>query len=452
MRRIKSPNQKHVEALQKKLQSVAAAPKDVAAPWQEYLCTLVTPLYGGGVKAGEVDTAMPIRASAIRGQLRFWWRIACRPFADAKEMLKRETEIWGGISDKGATASKVDLRVTFSKDIMLDPAFKFVADPNKPGQFKSMPQVEKWANAYALFSAQGKLKPDKRSIEVKPNPLGLEGFVFTLQMRVAADLTPEQQAEIKQALRWWSSFGGVGARTRRGLGAVQVKDVKPVTVSEVLSKGGVLKLKTASDKTTAWKNAVEALRVFRQGAEVGRNKADKADVNTKSPAGRSRWPEADTVRELSGCSSERHKNRIVSGRWFPRAAFGLPIVFHFQNDPKPTTGSQEPADHILEPANVRDKQRDRMASPLVLRPYSDGEKWYSAALLLPSWERALNIELKFHVPSDNSDNSVNEAPQLWPAADEREQAAKHIKPMCFQNQPRALDPLSAFMDFFEKGK
>ena len=45
--------------------------------WQTYKCKLVTPMYGGGVEPGVVDKEMPIRASAIRGQLRFWWRIAC---------------------------------------------------------------------------------------------------------------------------------------------------------------------------------------------------------------------------------------------------------------------------------------------------------------------------------------------------------------------------------------
>lgn len=34
--------------------------------WETYDCELVTPLYGGGVTAGEVDEEMPVRASAIR--------------------------------------------------------------------------------------------------------------------------------------------------------------------------------------------------------------------------------------------------------------------------------------------------------------------------------------------------------------------------------------------------
>lgn len=43
--------------------------------WQEICCELVTPMYGGGVQAAMPDVSMPIRATAIRGQLRFWWRL-----------------------------------------------------------------------------------------------------------------------------------------------------------------------------------------------------------------------------------------------------------------------------------------------------------------------------------------------------------------------------------------
>lgn len=41
--------------------------------WHTLDCQLITPMYGGGVISTKVDTAMPIRASGIRGQLRFWW-------------------------------------------------------------------------------------------------------------------------------------------------------------------------------------------------------------------------------------------------------------------------------------------------------------------------------------------------------------------------------------------
>ena len=36
-----------------------------------YTIKLITPMYGGGVVAGVVDEEMPVRATSIRGHLRF---------------------------------------------------------------------------------------------------------------------------------------------------------------------------------------------------------------------------------------------------------------------------------------------------------------------------------------------------------------------------------------------
>ena len=47
---------------------------------------------------------------------------------------------------------------------------------------------------------------------------------------------------------------------------------------------------------------------------------------------------------------------------FPRAELGLPIVFHFQ-------GQGEPPDTVLYPDNDSEgRKRERMASPLILKP------------------------------------------------------------------------------------
>ncbi|MFO0881807.1 MAG: type III-B CRISPR module RAMP protein Cmr1, partial [Gemmataceae bacterium] len=44
------------------------------APGRSYDIELVTPMFGGGVVTRENDRSFPIRATAIRGQLQFWWR------------------------------------------------------------------------------------------------------------------------------------------------------------------------------------------------------------------------------------------------------------------------------------------------------------------------------------------------------------------------------------------
>ena len=75
-------------------------------------CELITPMYGGGVKAGVVDRNMPIRASALRGQLRFWWRLLnSTSYPNSGALFNAESALWGGISSIGPKASQVTLQV-----------------------------------------------------------------------------------------------------------------------------------------------------------------------------------------------------------------------------------------------------------------------------------------------------------------------------------------------------
>lgn len=375
--------------------------QDAQSGWQVYSCKLVTPMYGGGVKAGEVDTEMPIRASAIRGQLRFWWRIACGPFASSQEMFKRETEIWGGIGDTGATASKVEVKVD--------------CEPVQQSQLSVSTNQDSAAVKYAFGSAA--INGDAYWLAA--------GYSFKICLRFPKSVSHEAET----AFRWFASFGGLGARTRRGFGAILVQDCAPVAQQEVLDVGGVLRLigNNSDNATTEWQNALEKLYRFRQGKGIGRRKGG-------TRPGRSFWPEPDQLRrftkkDLNGAHQPEH----MAGNVFPRAAFGLPITFDFRK-------VGEPQKLELLPAGGA----DRMASPLILRPYWNCSGWQRSALLLPGWEKALSQELEF--------KNAAYAPGHWPDdTEQRHQAAEAIEPMNSGNQLRALDPLSAFMQFFVEG-
>ena len=91
----------------------AAVPVAALAPVTPH-CTLVTPMYGGGVKPGEVDREMPIRQTAVRGQLRFWWRLLYGGGRPSRAVFRDESELWGGrggISGDKPQASRVALQV-----------------------------------------------------------------------------------------------------------------------------------------------------------------------------------------------------------------------------------------------------------------------------------------------------------------------------------------------------
>jgi CRISPR-associated protein Cmr1 len=406
-------------------------PKPTDEGWQIYPCKLVTPLYGGGVRAGEVDREMPIRAASIRGQLRFWWRVACANNDPPAKLFKREVEIWGGIAEAGPKASQVGVRIQKVGSLDLAPAHTYVRNPKRPGELRSMPNLADWAEGYALFSAQGKLTKNRQAIEDQPKILAKPGTGFELGLNLSIKLTEGQRKEVLTALRWWASFGGIGARTRRGLGAIKVEGLDSVTASEVAACGGrLVPRKPVAGPTEAWKQAVGRLKDFRQKVGVGRN---PPSPGTPSPAGRSLWPEADTIRSLSGSAAPRHSTRIVTVDAFPRALFGLPIVFHFKD-----AHAGDPDDHVLEPADLSpNEKRDRMASPLVLRPYWNGSRWQPAALLLPGWGAHLSGPLKF--------KDQGYVPPPWPAAPTaRRVQAGAVRPMV----TRGDDALGAFMAYF----
>lgn len=410
--------------------------------WQTYHCMLVTPMYGGGVEAGKVDKKMPIRASSIRGQLRFWWRIACGP-DDPDELFKQEKAIWGGIGDEGAQASQVEIRVKNTKFNGEIAAFEYERREDDRNKYKGFPKANpEFGHAYALFSAQGKLNEYKTEIEKVPDNIAKTDLSFELLVRFKNALSTVQRGEVIKSIRWWASFGGVGSRTRRGLGAIEVKakdgSLTPVTIEEVEKKGGVLTFAFPNGKQDAvacWKYGCNKLRDFRQRENIGRN--PKA-VGSKSPVGRSRWPEADSIRNLAKTHSKKHPPNNLKTNFFPRAAFGLPIIFHYQQDNRKGPG-HEPVDHTLK---VADTEKERMASPLIIRPYHDGKSWKAAALLLPNWEKALTQPLEL------SPNHLDK-PQHWASSPEQQKMLfEKDNPM----KGRGDDPLSAFLAYFKEGK
>lgn len=160
--------------------------------WKTYKCKLVTPLYGGGVKAGEVDKEMPIRATEIRGQLRYWWRIACGPFLASKnisasqEMFRRETEIWGGIGADKPEASKVEVRVKDIRKFELEAAHN-APQPDtregKNGQLKLVNNAKGWADSAArrIGLKSSCSRQAKRATAARRNGLRFVPFFLNLQ-------------------------------------------------------------------------------------------------------------------------------------------------------------------------------------------------------------------------------------------------------------------------------
>ncbi len=360
---------------------------------------LITPLFGGGVTPGEADPVTIIRGTEIRGQLRFWWR-ACRGgnYQSVKSLKKAEDEIWGAASKKLAKdknlkeANQKNEQTTLKATVQIAVEKISEGTPKAPfrverGKAKANQQI---APGYAAFP----LQPTDDDIR---NNAPLKNIQKDVTFNVTISFPTEYKTEIEAALWAWETFGGIGARTRRGFGALcllkidnvndtnlpastnvrswmnekltlYVAEGKPLENIPHISRSLQFKVTRPSESPfEAWNNLIKRLSGFRQFPN-GRD-------------GRSKWPEAEAIREITGDRYNKYP-KLSHPKKFPRAAFGLPIVFHFKDD-----DIGDPKDTTLQRA---EEEKERLASPLILRPLAcnDG-KAVGLALLLEGTQTAV---------------------------------------------------------------
>ncbi len=351
---------------------------------RSYTIELVTPMFGGGVKAGEPDPSMPIRPTEIRGQLRFWWRATRGAnYLSCTELRNAEGEIWG-TTDK---ASRVIVRVEAVDFPKPEPCATYQWNPNARGGQGGWrltwnePFLAHREVTYALFPFQGKQPPPRRNarIDTPPAKCFLHG-----SFKLILEFPKELSDDVETALRAWLYFGGLGARTRRGCGSLWCKDLAPqnscdlqqVLTSTLTAKRGsspswpvwahtVLIGNDSHSPLGAWEEVIKLLKKMRQGIGLGRDPG-----RNRNRPGRSRWPEAESVREITGYRSPaRRRQQYIPNNAFPRAEFGLPIVFHFKDQGDPP-GNPQDDDYVLYPkgTNPNGNDLERMASPLILKP------------------------------------------------------------------------------------
>ncbi len=341
----------------------------------EYHINLITPMFGGGVSTRVNDPSFPIRPTSIRGQLQFWWRATVgAQYATSTELRAAQSAVWGDTTQ----ASRVQVRVELV-DKPSEPKVCAVIRHNHNNRltvFWESP-FKDTALPYALFPFQGK-PLNNEGPQVDPaSCIHKANFRLTVNYHKSIDFAKQ----VEPALWAWVNFGGLGSRTRRGCGAIYCQELTPNDVNDfrikwdqhmpqefsqrewpTLPKSGIVRtIEVPGDVFPVWDWLIGCFRDFRQGEELGRNPRQQGE---KKP-GRSRFPEPEAIRTVlyNNQAPWRHDRMThIPNDAFPRAEFGLPIVFHFQ-------GNNEPADTVLYPDNdAEGKKRDRMASPLILKP------------------------------------------------------------------------------------
>ncbi len=334
--------------------------------WHSLKCKLVTPMYGGGVKSTVVDTDMPIRVTGIRGQLRFWWRLLATQkwykSDTTKQIKEKEFALWGGMNDgdEDGKAGLVLLRVKDFNNINVQKWAEYILHKKEKRSKKNngiqlQLQINHWKGlSYVLFPAQGKLKDDRTKVEEEPHSLLKEGLTWRLDVAFAPQITKSQKEQVIETIRWWATFGGVGSRTRRGLGSFQVTQADNFQITECINFQQVL--------VPVSKNEVENYHLKIANTGTNRDAIKALETAIK---------QLQTFRQNINAETKTFNNskEKVKDKEFPIATFGLPIIS------EDTSKSIEPLDP--------DNKMGRMSSPLIVKAVPQDGQWKGTALLLP---------------------------------------------------------------------
>ena len=248
-----------------------------------YTLELLTPCFCAGADQAKAE----IRAPAIRGQLRWWFRALGGSAAD-------ERTIFGGVAGTASSSSLI-IRVQ-----ALEPA------PWSPPPF-SPNDHESYVWYYA--SASGTTVKGAKGPRWSPTGALGSGTTFQLHILQHRSLDSILQTQLDVALKCFLQLGAIGLRATRGLGAFacQKDPFTPAILATLQSKGFVCEYRVAALANTA------AIAREIGGLVKGSRKKNQMKSDQASPFGSStpRQTSAIYFRPVRANSQSKDCNLVV---------------------------------------------------------------------------------------------------------------------------------------------
>lgn len=473
---------------------------EFSSRWRSLSLTLetITPVYGGGSTAGEVDALVPFRPRSIKNAIRHWWWLLHRrdqKYVDDPRKLHADiTRLFGGPSDSAGTPAAL-VRVCVGGPTPDEIAARlrryFPWKPPKNGADDTKWRQEigdRWG--YALFPAKGEQKPVATRgswttlltrlqlantiprlirydhhvdlsawFKSPPQPVLTSGLGFSVRVDLnPRELSQSDMSGVIDAVRAWITLGGIGARTSRGLGACKLvswsdtgHDTEPpwssaqcgspaefVTWLGTLFPSATVAIDAAGVTVgeVAWDSAVKRYRDFRQARQT-------RPIST--PA-RSYWPKVDVLRSLALLNDGHplHHPAVTpphspTKRPLPELFFGAPIE----------------VGPSYQKSTISFEGVERFSSPLLVRPVQCGKHFFAAAIVLPFHDDVTNR------PAQVAARTLGYS-EWWYASDaEAASMLKSLPPLrrdATREDPRQdllkavgveKDPLNMFLNYFE---
>lgn len=421
---------------------------------------LVTRQFGGGATPREPDLSNWLRSASVRGALRFWWRATARHRSVA-EMWQNEAAIFGAAAvevngQKKGGPGKLAVVVRCQPVNASEQSSK-VFDP-LPGS----------PDPVAYFPAQ----PLGQTASKLLNPSNTR-VIADIELR-GHGLTDNQYSEVIEALRAWIVFGGSGARTRRGAGAVTCASLADATLLGVPLTNNELNIWLQkyfnaqrlegnffqiAGFESCWiteltDTAEDAHHILlRSWREVRQRRPHPDSWQGAKDWGITRWPEADALRiifstfarwsGMNGAPGVTHSPIEGHAGKSPRAHLGLPIGIKFK-DTTPNSihqirGTLEQVDpratsELIAKGATGDKV-ERYASPVLLavhRTAYDPSKFLGIILVTPS-TLSLPIKLKDRFDNPTTSLSAGAWTDVRTIVHEVLKKASHLQPLILKS-------------------
>ncbi len=293
----------------------------------------ITRCFAGGA---EPEKQAEIRVPAIRGQLRWWFRVLGGFASLARQPVREQEEfIFGSAAGGAGKASRLIVRV---KQRLVSPVAK---------DCQAMDIGMNSEEGYLLFP----LRSQRRGV--------FEAAAFDLDIlwRGSEALWPDIQALIVVL----GNFGSLGFRSRRAMGALAISN-PPVLIADAMARfSNPANILVRSMQAADGRNAITVLANWLKSWRAhGRTGANQAEM---------RQPGFRFAKVDHDIGVNQH-----AGPAF-RPAIGLPIV-QFYSQGRPRKNWEYGRGNANEP-------RGRFASPVLLRPHRDPQgRWRALVIFI----------------------------------------------------------------------
>jgi CRISPR-associated protein Cmr1 len=350
---------------------------------------LITPGFCGGA---EPDQRAEIRASSIRGQLRWWFRVLGGfQFLQPKSAAAQEALIFGSTAGDEGTAGMLRLQISHP----VQSTMRMNAEDLEAGMNTDL--------GYALFPL--------RQFDSNDGKRGLipEGTQFTVILTWRGD--PGIWESLNALMTVWSNFGSLGFRSRRTMGAIRATASNQSITSAMnyFSNRSALQIKTvALQSCNGWRPTAGALlKWFRSWRQHGQMNQTWAWADKKNRQLGGKWTVISTQQKKQNRAQigfkyarrDHNEGLQVQGTLPPnpdpenphggpgqtfRPALGLPIIQFFSS----LGGPNGPIRRNLATVNWEESTNSgRFASPVLLRPHKDAQgKWHALVIFVDSMQ------------------------------------------------------------------